>query len=216
MREVVSPFSCSQYRSKQFLTCKDAGWRPFSCETCGKSFGRQDSLARHKKLHIRDGADHADGITASTSNPQSVNISTTPNPSLTPEYNVAGMNDLAELTPVSQLHQQPGVDSGEFALSPPQSSASHFLAPELSQWPDSEGILQFLMSDSATWPLTLPITQFSPQDPVVPGQDGSIPGIPLPDGGTGAIGRGYQAVQQVTMLITDLVRTDFLLLRVLI
>jgi hypothetical protein len=110
----------------------DTGDKPFGCKTCGRGFARQDALSRHIRLHQRTG---------------SVSISPT------------------HTEPPVFTHQD--VDTSQYPVPgemilPQMTSDEAFAQPQLTNsnlfWPDSEGLLQNIMSiDPALWeqPMTL-------------------------------------------------------------
>lgn len=169
------------------------GVRPFTCKECRRSFSRQDSLARHEKLHLRrDSTKPALSPAAPTPVGSVGSIGSVAPPTLpTPEHSI-------DSSCAEWLGQpQPQVQD-VFMDMPPNQELDFQLI-----WPDSEDLFQSLMSAEAApyMPLgTLPVSsEFDPAN--------LRDSFDLGGSGSGAIptGRGHQAVHGVSKMIANLV-----------
>ncbi|KAM3069364.1 hypothetical protein ACMFMF_008581 [Clarireedia jacksonii] len=172
------------------------GSRPFICKECRRPFSRQDSLARHERLHIRREFTYPSPPSSSVSKSS---IPTIP-PAIETNYQVE--------TPKTHQGVVPEQCVSNTALQATPSSSAE-LDFELI-WPDSEDLFETLMSNDSTnqWQMpmgTLPITTRTHMN-------NSIFGIPGPfhdKSSIGAIpiGESHQAVHNVSEMVTSLSST---------
>ncbi|EXJ75426.1 uncharacterized protein A1O5_02122 [Cladophialophora psammophila CBS 110553] len=166
------------------------GVKPYQCKECKRSFSRQDSLARHEKLHLRRrSADDASSPTGSVDKPA------------TPESlrNSKVADGFPAVAP-----DVLGFPPEPLAAELPQSAGD--LDFELI-WPDSEDLLQTLISTDAAnqWQIPLgtlpfsatPSTYYAPFETPSsfdrrPGSIGAIPS-----------GGNHQAVQDVSKMVSN-------------
>lgn len=171
------------------------GVRPFICKECKRSFSRQDSLARHEKLHLRrDSSKYAPSPSIST--PIGVAAPALP----TPDYSVD--------TSYINTSAAPSTDSGHSWFGQPMVDDASFVDIQQNGdldfqliWPDSEKLFQSLMSadTSSHVPLgTLPLPSSFDDFGIGPSDHHSgAEAIP--------IGGGHQAVHGVSKMISNLV-----------
>ncbi len=175
--------------------------KPFVCRTCSRAFGRQDSLARHERIHSRH--------KAARKAPSSEASFGARLP--TPESSHASL-DLSQSTPYQAPQQPLNVFAQDDALDGYLGDLpSNHIDFDLI-WPDSESLFQSILSSdtSSQWQLplgTLPfpslISSTSPrishESPRFGEQPESIGSIPH--------GGNNRAVQDVSKMITNEVRS---------
>lgn len=173
----------------------DTGSKPFSCQQCHRQFSRQDSLARHAKLHQQNARTPSQNPAGSGLASRS--LLTSSRPALDVSNSASSLSpDGATLTALSQTSPaDPTLDS---ALELPLDADMQLT------WPDSEGLLQtILSSDLSSWTMPLdilPFPQYSPVDgPNAQHPAGfNEPHNPSMDGGS-------LAVRHLSQMITSLV-----------
>lgn len=182
----------------------DTGSKPFQCTHCLRSFSRQDSLARHYKLHTRSG--HATSNEFETNNTHDKNKPVTPesidsaslhldNDSVHPRAADHGQRLLNDASP---LENDP----------PPIPQVAADLDFDLI-WPDSENLFQTIICPDITdqWQLplgTLPFSASPGPSEIAFGTPRSFDERPssigmIPSGGN------TQAVHDVSKMISNLV-----------
>ena len=188
---------------------KDTGARPFVCKECNRPFARQDSLARHEKLHTR------------RKSPQY------------PSYPSPPLSHISQPSIPSRLFslERNSIDDN---LSVHHSAQSQLLPPEVSAqntggaqsgplsadldfdlvWPDSEDLFETLMSSESAnqWQLplgTLPISTRASTSTFGPTSFSLDKG---PSIGAIPSGESHQAVHNVSEMVTALVGLQYLLL----
>ena len=163
----------------------DSNHKPFSCPECSKGFGRQDVLARHRKLHQHSPAPAMNGPL----------MPTTTRDRHGSEVEI-GINGFS-----------PAASSGSSILpgEPFLRHEDHFQPAgnmPMPLWADSEDMLDFLTSDfSINWPVPAPVTQFQPSN--FDRVEGSILSPPEDHSQT-QHGQAHQAMQQMSKLISVL------------
>jgi hypothetical protein len=172
------------------ISIQDTGARPYSCKICKRPFARQDSLARHEKLHTR--RDHPEP--PQYPSPPSSYIS---QPRLSSPLSSAEHNEdiLTELgAPTQVLPSASSASNSSVIHNAPLSADLDF---DLV-WPDSEDLFETLMSESSNqWQLpmgTLPIS----------GRASSASFGPTI--GNISSGESHLAVHNVSEMVTALVR----------
>lgn len=170
--------------------------KPFGCIDCPRRFARQDALRRHEKLHLRGQNSRSDPPTSLVP----------PAPSLDSmaswDSSSASPVDPALTAATSQSWDEPH---------PGQHAGIHNVASELDFaliWPDSENLLQSLMSSDTTDQWQMPLGTL-PFPPVV--QDVNSRNFESPNSfddcsssvGTIPSGGGHQAVRNVTEMVTS-------------
>ncbi|PQE24635.1 C2H2 type zinc finger domain protein [Rutstroemia sp. NJR-2017a WRK4] len=172
------------------------GSRPFTCKECRRPFARQDSLARHERLHTRREVTYPSPPSSLVSQSSIPTIST----GIEANYQVE--------TPKAHQGMVPEQCVSTAALQTTPSSSAE-LDFELI-WPDSEDLFETLMSTDPTnqWQMpmgTLPITTRTNLNNSIFGTPGpfhdksSIGAIP--------IGESHQAVHNVSEMVTSLSST---------
>jgi uncharacterized Zn-finger protein len=187
------------------LTILDTGFRPYRCKECQRTFSRQDSLARHEKLHARKDAPH------NYPSPPSPPSSLVSQSSLATSLSPFGLGTVNGESPASRGTQSEiSASYGEQhtpienVFNVPQSADLDF---DLI-WPDSEDLFETLMaSDTNQWQMpftTLPITSHALQannsvmeSPNLGDKRPSIGKIPS--------GESHRAVHNVSEMVTTLV-----------
>ncbi|OQV05806.1 Fungal specific transcription factor domain-containing protein [Cladophialophora immunda] len=166
------------------------GAKPYQCKECKRSFSRQDSLARHEKLHRRRNPEDASSPTESIDKP------------ITPESLRNG--DLTEGFP-GVVPDVLGFPPTSLAAGVPQPAAGD-LDFELI-WPDSEDLLQTLMSSDASnqWQIPLGTLPFSatPSTADLPFETPSSFDERPPSIGAIPSGGNHQAVQDVSKMVSN-------------
>lgn len=179
------------------------GVRPFTCKECNRAFSRQDSLARHEKLHLRRESMKCASPAAST---------------YTPAKSYALQHLLAADEEIDTRNYAPPSDPG---TSQTWHEQPYQVEPDMIDmhcatdldfqliWPDSEELFQSIMSTDTTSHIpvgTLPFPQgidrFTPtslDSPTSLDDRGSAIKA-IPNGG------GHQAVYGVSRMISNLVR----------
>ena len=175
------------------MCAQDTGSKPHICKECGRPFARQDALTRHEKLHLR--ASNANYAPQTTS--------------------------LMLQSPLIDSLQHWDSNSSSSAVPTTPSEPSHSSQTEYSElqntsldldfdliWPDSENLLQSLMSSDTTDQWQMPLGTL-PSPPVVQDISGLSLGSPdsfddrssslgpIPSGGS------RQAVHDVTEMGTS-------------
>lgn len=193
------------------LIIVDTGFRPYRCKECQRTFSRQDSLARHEKLHTRKEAPH------NYPSPPSPPSSLVSQSSLTTSLSPFGMGNLNSESPApngppSDISTSYGEQSTPISnvFNMPQSADLDF---DLI-WPDSEDLFETLMASENTtqWQMpfaTLPITSHVLQasnnlvEAPTPsrGKSSSIGTIPS--------GESHRAVHNVSEMVTTLVSRTY-------
>ncbi|KAJ9610238.1 hypothetical protein H2200_005015 [Cladophialophora chaetospira] len=174
---------------------KDTGAKPYQCKQCKRSFSRQDSLARHEKLHLRRrDPDELFSPAESIDKP------------VTPES--MRSNDWADAFP---LVAPTALDfpSAPLLEPVPQASTTQLTSGldldfELI-WPDSEDLLQTLLSTDATnqFPLgTLPFSAPSSSSDMTYDTPSSFDERPSSIGAI-PFGANQQAVQDVSKMVSN-------------
>ncbi|PQE03653.1 C2H2 type zinc finger domain protein [Rutstroemia sp. NJR-2017a BBW] len=172
------------------------GSRPFTCKECRRPFARQDSLARHERLHTRREVTYPSPPSSLVSQSSIPTIST----AIEANYQVE--------TPKAHQGMVPEQCVSNTALQTTPSSSAE-LDFELI-WPDSEDLFETLMSTDPTsqWQMpmgTLPISTRTNLNNSIFGTPGpfhdksSIGAIP--------IGESHQAVHNVSEMVTSLSST---------
>ncbi|KAK5464639.1 hypothetical protein LTS15_001201 [Exophiala xenobiotica] len=180
---------------------EDTGAKPFTCALCQRSFSRQDSLARHEKLHTRRRTTKGGCATETVVKPPTpdslgsidINDQTTTAPDTTYEY--AGT--VPDQQPFNSL-------STSVLQSAPQSLDVDF---DLI-WPDSEDLFQSIMSTETSnqWQMplgTLPFSASPTASDVAFGTPSSFDERPSSIG-TIPSGGNHQAVQDVSKMVSNL------------
>ncbi|KAH6694843.1 hypothetical protein BKA61DRAFT_637435 [Leptodontidium sp. MPI-SDFR-AT-0119] len=178
------------------------GVRPYKCKECQRLFARQDSLARHEKLHTKDANDYpSPSSTHSIKRPSSsLSISTSPNEfreassqtfqsQPTPSH-VSTFGDATPIMPSSTLPHMPLSADLDFDL----------------MWPDSEDLFETLMAPDPTNPWQIPQinTHFSPAQSVFNfGTPTSIIDKASPMSSV-CSGESHRAVHNVSEMVTNL------------
>ncbi len=154
--------------------------KPFSCQHCQKTFGRQDVLARHVKLHEVPASNDAVPVKVPRATPHGFS------PGAAGDFNPLDFQDSSPIDEASnasttgfRTHLDNGIDIGSS-----------------QPWNGSEDMLELLMSDFNTyWPVSLPVIQNPSQYLADPSLSSTV---------QGATGPGHQAMQQMSRLIADL------------
>lgn len=166
------------------MAITDTGAKPFKCKECSRSFGRQDSLLRHQRLHTRSQTHANLGAVRPDSPP------TTPETGvLSPSTNGWGGIEGHASTGTSTVWPNAPLPELDFDL----------------VWPDSEQLFEAIMASdtgSSQWQMplgTLPITSHSqhPNSGPIGDRPPPIEAIPL--------GGNHQAVHGVSKMISSLV-----------
>lgn len=172
--------------------------RPFTCKECKRTFSRQDSLARHEKLHLRtDGTKYA--ISPSASTPlMSLPALPTPEHSVDTTYTNPSGSSAASIQGWN-LNNPSVVDDASFIDMSQNADLDFQLI-----WPDSEELFQSLMAvDTAshiplgTLPMSSNFDNVTPRDLFEQNRSATEA---IPSGG------GHQAVHGVSKMISALVR----------
>lgn len=176
---------------------QDTGAKPYVCRECNRSFSRQDSLARHEKLHARRRATR----------------------------DAASPSPLVDkpVTPESVQSIDPSEENGsEFSSAArsvvPGSASTTTHPPPVTQsvdldfdliWPDSEDLFQTIMSSDAAnqWQIPLGTLPFSASPSASEGPFGTPRSFDHRPASIGSIpsGGNHQAVQDVSKMISNLV-----------
>jgi hypothetical protein len=181
----------------------DTGSRPFACKVCHRAFARQDSLMRHKRLHLRQ---------SNLKNSSSVlPAGSSPN---TPES--LDIDDLSDHSRIQQQFHNPltsssylSPSSSTTATTPPPNIIIPPFDPNFNLiWPDSENLFQTIFSADLTTPQSLHVGTLTyenlstlappnayPHSLASPAE--SIEPIPM--------GSNQRAVQDVSKMISTLV-----------
>ncbi|PVH72705.1 hypothetical protein DL98DRAFT_609856 [Cadophora sp. DSE1049] len=178
------------------------GVRPYKCKECQRLFARQDSLARHEKLHIRDTNDYPSPPSTTSMQYPSSRISTSSSPK---ERSEASGH-------VSQSHSTPSQFSTFDNQTPiiPNSNLPHMpLSADLDfdlMWPDSEDLFETLMAPDPTNPWQIPQNNAyspPPQSVFNFGTPASIidKGSPM---SSVSSGESHRAVHNVSEMVTNL------------
>ena len=179
---------------------EDTGSKPYQCKECQRCFSRQDSLARHEKLHTRRRV-VKDVVSSPIAldqeiRPESVDCSELSNGtsysfSETTSNDTDGLNDVVSEPAVSQSMNQ-GAEL-DFDLI----------------WPDSEDLFQTIMSTEKAnqWEIPLGTLPFSvsPDTSNIPFETPSSFDERPSSIGTIPSGGNSQAVQDVSKMISNLV-----------
>ncbi|KAF2473730.1 uncharacterized protein BDR25DRAFT_386592, partial [Lindgomyces ingoldianus] len=121
----------------------DTGDKPFACQVCGRSFARQDALNRHARVHTHNSSNSSQTSGSTVFSPGTIGL----------------MPPNTEDVPGS-VHHHPATGSYSTeqvpALVPSLNTSHMFDQPQLQPsslfWPDSEHLLQNIMSiDPALW-----------------------------------------------------------------
>lgn len=164
----------------------DLNSKPFQCRQCGRSFGRQDVLGRHMKIHTNDSSSQCQ------------------NP--TPETGILqrdGGKD--QQTPMPEVAATATVPTSNSLQQAAQAPLSNF--PDSHNWLDSDNLLEWLMADTNANPtIPLPLIDF-------PGASTASEylGLSLPidlelQAPQAPQGPGNMALNQIYKLIEDLSR----------
>ncbi|CZR64180.1 related to C2H2 type zinc finger domain protein [Phialocephala subalpina] len=162
------------------LTSPDSKHKPFSCPECSKDFGRQDVLARHRKLHQRGSVRSSSPVALSGPIVEDVHDIGADNFSPTASAISSNLPGEPFIGNTQQFHQHDNTS--------------------LPFWTDTDDMLDFLTSDFS-WPVTLPVTHF---DPSGFGNANSSTLSPPEVGHSHHNGQGHQAMQQMSKLISVL------------
>lgn len=183
---------------------QDTGSKPFHCKECQRCFSRQDSLARHEKLHT-----HRRAPRDVPSPPDSVSKPTIPDNIRTIHQSDHNSFIFHEAT-TGEVYRTTDLQSAP-------ASNTMTLSPDLDCdliWPDNEDLFQTIMSTEPAnqWQIPLGTIQF-PASPTASTSDirfgtpcsfderpASIDAIPS--------GGNHQAVQDVSKLISNFVIVD--------
>lgn len=157
----------------------DSKHKPFSCPECSKGFGRQDVLARHRKLHQRGSVRSSSPVTQ---------------PDHVPDNIDGGLDNFSPTASAINPHIP-----GESFIGQPQQFHQHENM-SLPFWTDTDDMLDFLTSDLG-WPVTLPVTNF---DRSSYGSANSSTRSPPEASHQYHNGQGHQAMQQMSRLISVL------------
>jgi hypothetical protein len=178
------------------------GIRPFTCKECNRAFSRQDSLARHEKLHLRRESMKCASPAAST-------------------YTPAKSHVLQHFAADEDIETRNYVPPSDHSTSRTWHEQPYQVEPDMMDmhcatdldfqliWPDSEELFQSIMSTDTTSHMpvgTLPypqgIERFTPAslDSPTSVDDRGEAIKAIPNGG------GHQAVYGVSKMISNLVR----------
>jgi hypothetical protein len=183
----------------------DTGSKPFSCQQCHRQFSRQDSLARHAKLHQQNARTSSRNLSAlgtATSPPNTMSRSGTDASNGAPSLSAGTSESLhaspREATPTT-LSQQSSTNH------PLDSALEPLLEADMQlTWPDSEDLLQtILSSDLSSWTMPLDILPFPQYSPVAV-QNTQLP-LGLHESHDPSMDGGSQAVRYLSQMITTLV-----------
>jgi Zinc finger, C2H2 type len=186
----------------------DTGCRPYRCKECQRTFSRQDSLARHEKLHSRKDTHN---YPSPPSPPSSLISQSSLATSLSP-FGGTILNSLSPATNGNEIdihtsHSEQNTPI-ENMFNIPQSADLDF---DLI-WPDSEDLFETLMASENTnqWQMpfaTLPITSHTFQMNNSGMETGNVFGdkVKSPSIGTIPTGESRRAVHNVSEMVSSLV-----------
>ncbi|KAG9234663.1 C2H2 type zinc finger domain protein [Amylocarpus encephaloides] len=176
---------------KPLIKVQDLRHRPFECMTCHKSFGRQDVLSRHQRLH--------------ETLPSSEGAGSQPIPSPRAAVNSGSANvaDEQVLSPDINIGISPSQDNS-LSLNTPLTHAHLSQENSLGSsqlWPGTDISGSILPSFSMSWPVSLPGVQFHQPFPnlSLPEEVPIFQELPQTD-----VGLGHQAMDHMNRLISDL------------
>lgn len=186
----------------------DTGSRPYRCKKCQRTFSRQDSLARHEKLHTRKDTNN---YPSPPSPPSSLVSQSSLATSLSPfgSTNINGDSTTAhgcegeisssysaQNTPITNMFNVPQSADLDFDLI----------------WPDSEDLFETIMASENTnqWQMpftTLPITShtFQTNDMALETSNPFHEKVKSPSIGAIPTGESHRAVHNVSEMVTSLV-----------
>lgn len=174
---------------------KDTGIRPFVCKRCQRSFTRQDSLARHEKLHLRKAS--------AALNASSPRRASTPIHAGLPISPAQSISDGSSTSAAPPIDATPGNDWTQQSVQDVTLDGFDTSAADLDfqlMWPDSENLFQTIMSsDVNSWPMPLGLLPFPPHSDAGSLASFESPALSVPTG------ESQQAVQDVSQMITNLV-----------
>lgn len=194
--------------SIDFETIIDTGLRPYRCKECQRTFSRQDSLARHEKLHTRK---ETNNYPSPPSPPSSLMSQSSLTTSLSPFrgtiVNGESPSASGHQIEMSTSHSEQNTPI-ENIFNMPQSVDLDF---DLI-WPDSEDLFETLMATENTtqWQMpvtTLPITSHASQTNNSVMETGPPFRDKVADPSIGSIptGESHRAVHNVSEMVSSLV-----------
>lgn len=176
------------------------GVRPFVCKECKRSFTRQDSLARHEKLHLRRNPTSRSARSPGPPRPPTPSSSGAPSTRL--DVPSRGIPDTSTIVPPID-----GLPEHDWSLPPAQDASFAGFEPSnvdldlQLMWPDSENLFHTIMSSdvASQWSMPLGTLPFPPTPDTLGAENvETTPGFVPP-------GEGQAAVQDLSQMVTNLV-----------